>query len=161
MKEFLGVTESIVSITFFHIQLDNNMTQFLGEALKSTKTLSILRFTSCTFSSVEAFSNLSAGLCGNDSIEILELFDNSLNDSYTNSLKSIINSSAKRQNEQAWIHNLRDRSTKESSFAPKKGLLHLNISNNELTDDFIGQIVSSLSFNQFLKVFQYIYEYKK
>ena len=143
-------SQTLLQLTLDRMPLEGLMITDLCDAIKQNKSLAILRITACTFATARDFEELADSLCVNDSVETLELCNDFLNEDASSGIKGLINTHAKRRSELFWISELRG--SKRRHNMTVKGLLHLNLSDNELDDKFITNIIPALQFDQFLRV---------
>jgi hypothetical protein len=83
-------------------------------------------------------------------LEVLEISNIELSGACIEVIKKVINAHATRRNEALWITDLR--SSSPSHFREKEGLLELVLRNDSVDDEGIANLLSVLSFDQYLKV---------
>lgn len=98
----------------------------------------------------EAYEILIKGILTHKTIEYLDLTNNQLTDKSGNMVGRIISRQSHRRDQIVWMYGLRNEKPSNNDYA--KGLVEINLSNNNLSDLSADNIANALLHDVYLRV---------
>ena len=139
----------MVDLTLKNLSINNkDIVNLISDGFKSNNTLVNLTVNNCKFNkdNIELFLN---GLLTHVKLEKLTITNCSLDDKTGNIISRVISRQTERRDNVIWMHGLRDEHPLNNDFA--QGLTYLNLSNNNLSDDFSEKVSFCLSSDNYIK----------
>lgn len=146
----LCLSQVITQFTLYGLNLTPELTSFLSEGLLENKSLVSLTVSNCQIT-VDAYEILLKGLLTHENIKYLDLSDNGFNDKYANMISRIIARQTQRRDLVIWSFGLRNELPLTNDYT--KGLVSLNLSNNDFSDTGADIITNALSYDQYIRSF--------
>eukprot|EP00826_Nyctotherus_ovalis_P038729 TRINITY_DN3645_c0_g5_i2.p1 TRINITY_DN3645_c0_g5~~TRINITY_DN3645_c0_g5_i2.p1 ORF type:complete len:300 (+),score=51.28 TRINITY_DN3645_c0_g5_i2:587-1486(+) len=135
------------SLTLRGIRLKYRSWKFLSRGIFCNNSLRILKINYIPIS-LKQFSKLASALYRCQTIEVLDLSNNWLKDSYSSIIRKILSSQTERRDEYVWCLSLRNE--KPKGIAYRKGLHTLALRNNEFTDKLVIEVSQTLKHDTYL-----------
>lgn len=130
------------------LEMKTELCEFLSEGLINNNSLTGLIINHSVFTN-ESFEMLGKGLLGHRAIECLDLSNNALDNKYGNMISRIIIRQTQRRDQVIWMHGLRNEKPLNNDYA--RGLIHLNLSNNQLSDSSADEISNALMYDSYIR----------
>ena len=144
----LCLSEVLKFLKIQYIDLKPEVCEFLCEGIISNKSLNTLIINHSLFKN-ESFEIFAKCLLMHPAIEIIELSGDSLDDKCGNILGRIIVGQTQRRDQVIWMHGLRNERPLNNDYA--RGLISLNLSNNQLSDTSAEEISNALSYDSYIR----------
>lgn len=135
-----------LNIQTINISEENSMT--LAAGLKKNETLKKVVISNCLLSS-KAFDLIAESFLEHPSVEELDFSSNQLNDKNANMISRIITRQTQKRDQIYWSHGLRNE--KPLAAVNSKGLLYINLDNNQLTFESCEPIANALSYDNYIR----------
>jgi hypothetical protein len=144
----LCLSEVIKTLKIQYIDLKPEVCEFLCEGIISNKSLNTLIINHSLFKN-ESFEIFAKCLLMHPAIEMLEFSGDSLDDKCGNILGRIIVRQTQRRDQVIWMHGLRNERPLNNDYA--RGLISINLSNNQLADTSAEEISNALSYDSYIR----------
>jgi hypothetical protein len=144
----LCLSEVIKSLKIQYIELKPEVCEFLSEGIVSNKSLNTLIINNSQFIN-DSFETFAKCLLTHEAIEFLDFSWDSLDDKCGNMLGRIIIRQTQRRDQVIWMHGLRNEKPLNNDYT--RGLISINLSNNQLSDTAAEEISNALSHDSYIR----------
>lgn len=141
-------TSKLKNLTIQNLKISNESAILIRDSLKSNKSISNLCFQEALFES-DSYDIIMNSIIVSESIENFSLINCNFDDKISNLIGRFITRQNQRRDEFIWMYNLRNEKPLSNDFA--KGLISLDLSNNNLQDQFAETVCYSLSSDNYIR----------
>ena len=144
----LYMTENVNGFKILNIDLKADLAEFLSEGITANKSLKTLIICNCLLTN-DAYEILLKGILTHESIEYIDISNNNLNDKCGNMIGRIISRQTQRRDQVIWMYGLRNEKPLNNDYT--KGLISINLSNNNLGDVSADNISNAISYDSYIR----------
>ena len=144
----LCLSSNVLTFSLNGLTLSQELTSFLSVGIIENKSLQGLSITNCNLP-IDSYEILLKGVLTHEKIEFLNLSSNNFGDKYGNMIGRIIARQTQRRDQVIWAYGLRNEKPLTNDYT--KGLISINLSNNNLGDISADNISNALSYDQYIR----------
>lgn len=144
----LCLSSNVLTFSLNGLTLSQELTSFLSVGIIENKSLQGLSVTNCNLP-IDSYEILLKGVLTHEKIEFLNLSSNNFGDKYGNMIGRIIARQTQRRDQVIWAYGLRNEKPLTNDYT--KGLISINLSNNNLGDISADNISNALSYDQYIR----------
>lgn len=144
----LCLSDTVIQFTLYGLTLTPELTSFISEGLLANRTLELFAMTHCTIS-LDAYEILLKGLFTHETVMHIDLSGNGFNDKYANMISRIIARQTQRRDMVIWSYGLRNEYPSNNDFM--KGLVSMDLSDNQFSEIAADSISNTLSYDQYMR----------
>lgn len=149
LSKHLSNSKSIKKLIIHHLSLEPNYYREIANGLKLNESLEKLSLTNIKIP-LDSYEVIIESLLSHNLISILDLSNDNLSDKCGKILSRLIIRSAQRRDQVIWYYSLRNELPINNDY--KKGLISINLSNNNLGHDSAEYICSALILDQYIRL---------
>ena len=144
----LSLSDRLLTFSLINFPLEKNLAENLSKGIIKNNSIKGLYINNCEMS-IESYEILLKGLLNHEKIEFLDLSNNNLEDKYGNMISRIIARQTYRRDQVIWLYGLRNEIPLNNDYT--KGLISINLKNNNLSNYSADCITTSLSSDQYIR----------
>ena len=145
----ISLNPNLITLTLKNLQFsEKNSIEILSSSLLSNTTLIGISFTKLKIS-LENYEILLKFLLTHKNIEYVDLSENNLNEKNSNLISRIIIRQTQRRDQIIWAFSLRNEKPINNDYM--KGLISINLRNNNLTNDSCDSICNALIYDNYIR----------
>ena len=144
----ISLTNKLLFFSLINFPLEKNLAEHLSKGIIENNSIQGLYINNCEMC-IESYEILLKGLLNHEKIEFLDLSNNNLEDKYGNMISRIIARQTYRRDQVIWLYGLRNEIPLNNDYT--KGLISINLKNNNLSNYSADCITTSLSSDQYIR----------
>ena len=144
----ISLTNKLLFFSLINFPLEKNLAEHLSKGIIENNSIQGLYINNCEMC-IESYEILLKGLLNHEKIEFLDLSNNNLEDKYGNMISRIIARQTFRRDQVIWLYGLRNEIPLNNDYT--KGLISINLKNNNLSNYSADCITTSLSSDQYIR----------
>ena len=148
MSKHLPLTKSLISFALDGFELNAKYCQYITKGLFNNKSLQFLSITNSKIP-LDSYNFLIESLLDHPSLSFLDLSNNNFDDKYGKIINRLIARHMQRRDQILWSYGLRNEMPLTNDY--KKGLISINLNNNNLSSDAAEYISSALYSDQYIR----------
>ena len=149
LSKQISLNPNLITFTLKNLQFsDKNSIEILSSSLLSNTTLIGISFTKLKIS-LENYEILLKFLLTHKNIEYVDLSENNLNEKNSNLISRIIIRQTQRRDQIIWAFSLRNEKPINNDYM--KGLISINLRNNNLTNNSCDSICNALIYDNYIR----------
>ena len=148
LAKHISHSKEIISLSLNSIEFTQKYCEILSKCLTDNNSLQNLSITN-TKLSLNSYELLLEGLLSQKNLAFLDLSNNNFTDKYGYFISRIITVHAQRRDQVIWFYSLRNELPPSNDY--KKGLMFLNLNNNNLSQDSAEYISNALYSDQYIR----------
>ena len=149
LSKQISLNPNLITLTLKNLQFsEKNSIEILSSSLLSNTTLIGISFTKLKIS-LENYEILLKFLLTHKNIEYVDLSENNLNEKNSNLISRIIIRQTQRRDQIIWAFSLRNEKPINNDYM--KGLISINLRNNNLTNDSCDSICNALIYDNYIR----------
>ena len=143
----LSLTPNLKTLFLNNINLDKKITN-IAKGINENKSLEKLKINNCSISLGE-YEKLLKGFFTHEQIQYLDLSKNNFKDEYGNFIGRVIGRHTYRRDQVIWLKSIRNEKPLKEDL--NKGLLYINLSNNQLSKYSAECLTTALLLDQYIR----------
>ena len=148
LAKHISHSKEIISLSLNSIEFNQKYCEILSKCLTDNNSLQNLSITN-TKLSLNSYELLLEGLLSQKNLAFLDLSNNNFTDKYGYFISRIITVHSQRRDQVIWFYSLRNELPPSNDY--KKGLMFLNLNNNNLSQDSAEYISNTLYSDQYIR----------
>ena len=148
LAKHISHSKEIISLSLNSIEFTQKYCEILSKCLTDNNSLQNLSITNSKLS-LNSYELLLEGLLSQKNLAFLDLSNNNFTDKYGYFISRIITVHAQRRDQVIWFYSLRNELPPSNDY--KKGLMFLNLNNNNLSQDSAEYISNALYSDQYIR----------
>ena len=149
LSKQISMNKNLITLTLKNLTFsEKNLIEILSSSLLQNTTLIGISFTKLTIS-LENYEILLKFLLTHKNIEYVDLSENNLNEKNSNLISRIIIRQTQRRDQIIWAYSLRNEKPINNDFM--KGLISINLRNNNLNNDSCDFICNALIYDNYIR----------
>ena len=149
LTKHLKSSKDILEIRFINLSFSLEHSKIISNSMKLNESINVFTFNNCKFNSTQNLDTILECLLTHEKIEFMELPNNQLNDKCANIISRIISRQTQLRDQIIWMYGLRNERPLNNDLS--RGLISINLSNNNLTSSCVEQIVNALSYDNYIR----------
>ena len=140
--------EKLESFSILNLEFDQKLAQNLSVGICNNNSIKILKINNCNID-ISSYELLLKGLFNHKAIQTLDLQKNNFDDKYGNMIGRIISRQTDRRDQLIWLSAIRNEFPNKEEIS--KGLISMNLSNNNLSSYSADCITTALALDQYVR----------
>ncbi len=148
VAKHLKLSDKLLSFRLVNFDLQKGLAEHLSKGIDENKSLQALSINNVKME-IDSYEILLKGLLSHEKLEYLDLNSNNLDDKFGNMISRIIARQTQRRDLVIWSYGLRNERPPTMDYT--RGLISINLNNNNLSSYSAECITTSLSYDQYIR----------